>query len=111
MVLTASLRGCLLLYKMQDWIPVRERLLQDLIRNDAAYKTVRDELRSVIGHAEELIVASDRRVALSMPLIEAAGLGDSALWVTQENHIGIWNPENYGAWIETVDGSENAKDE
>lgn len=89
--LTASPQGCLLLYKKQDWLPVRDRLLC----NDTTDKRMRAVLRFVIGHGEELIVEKGGLLRISKDLLKVAGLSDAALWVPRDDRIAIWSPKQF----------------
>lgn len=86
--LTASIRGCLMLYQMQEWLPVRDRIFHMETTNDR----LRTAIRFVIGYGEELIVDKDKMILISTELSDLAELGDTALWMSQDGFVEIWNP-------------------
>ena len=49
--LTGSIRGCLRLYQMQEWLPVRDRLFN--LEVDDTDDLLRTAIRFVIGYGEE----------------------------------------------------------
>lgn len=88
--LTGSIRGCWMLYQMQEWLPVRDRLFN--LEVDDTDDLLRTAIRFVIGYGEELIVDKDKTILISKELFDLAELGDMALWKPQEGFVEIWSP-------------------
>lgn len=86
--MTASSRGCLMLFQMHDW-----RLLRDqLFTLNLVSERARLEVRYVISNVEECEVGRGRNLVLSRHLAKVCQLRDRGLWVPRDNHIELWNP-------------------
>lgn len=85
---TASSRGCLMLYQMHDWKPLRDKLFTLNLVSERA----RLEVRYVIATGEEWEVDRGRNLVLSRHLAKVGQLSNRVLWVPRDNHIELWNP-------------------
>ena len=99
---------CLLIYPMDEW----ESVEQKLMRLPNSNRRVRNMQRLVIGHASEVELDTQGRIRLSAPLREYAGIDKPVALVGQENKFELWNEETWNSkrdiWIaEAQADSEN----
>lgn len=97
LVLTVDKDGCLLLYPQPDWQPIREKLMQ----LSAFNPRIRALQRSLVGHAEDVVMDAAGRVLISPTLRNYAVLDKRVMLVGQGNKFEIWDE---GRWQ-----SENEK--
>lgn len=90
---TASSRGCLLLYQMHDWRPLRDKLFTVNLNSERA----KSEVRYVIANGEECEVDRGKSLVLSRHLAKVGQLRDRVLWVPRDEHIELWNPRIFSA--------------
>ena len=91
LVLTAHPEGCLLMYPLQHWEPIRDRVMTfpSLDRTASVWK------RLLIGFAEDHVLDTNGRVLISPELRTYAGIEKLVMFVGQGSHFEIWN---VGAW-------------
>ena len=95
LVLTAHPEGCLLLYPLQAWEPIRDKLMTfpSLDRTASSWK------RLLIGYAEEVALDGAGRILLSPALRSFAGIEKQIMLVGQGSHFEAWN---LNAWSEQL---------
>ncbi len=95
LVLTAHPEGCLLLYPLQAWEPIRDKAMKfpSLDRTASAWK------RLLIGNAEELSLDAAGRILVSPELRKYAGIEKQIMFVGQGSHFEVWN---LNAWEEQL---------
>lgn len=95
LVLTAHPEGCLLLYPLQAWEPIRDKLMTfpSLDRTASSWK------RLLIGYAEEVALDGAGRILLSPALRSFAGIEKQIMLVGQGSHFEAWN---LNAWNEQL---------
>ena len=91
LVLTAHPDGCLLMYPLLHWEPIRDKVMTfpSLDRIASGWK------RLLIGFAEDLLLDGNGRVLISPELRKYAGIEKLVMFVGQGSHFEIWN---VGAW-------------
>lgn len=82
---------CLLVYPMNEWLKVEEKLMKLNNMNRRA----RNVQRLILGHAHECDLDSQGRILVSAPLREYAGLEKKSVLVGQMNKFELWDAE---AW-------------
>jgi MraZ protein len=95
LVLTAHPERCLLMYPLQAWEPIRDKVMAfpSLDRTASLWK------RLLIGNAEEVALDGAGRILVSPELRAYAGIEKQIMLVGQGNHFEIWN---LGAWNEQL---------
>jgi MraZ protein len=87
LVLTAHPEGCLLLYPLAAWEPIRDRVMTfpSLDRTASVWK------RLLIGFAEDQSLDNSGRILISPELRDYAGIEKQVMFVGQGSHFEIWN--------------------
>ena len=95
LVLTAHPEGCLLMYPLQAWAPIRDQVMTfpSLDRTASLWK------RLLIGFAEEVTLDSAGRILVSPELRSYAGIEKQIMLVGQGSHFEVWN---VSAWNEQL---------
>ena len=103
LVLTAHPEGCLLLYPMPAWEPIRARVMSfpSLDRQASAWK------RLLVGFAEEHELDSAGRLLVSPELRDYAHITRQVMFVGQGSHFEIWDLEQWKAQLEAVRSGGN----
>jgi MraZ protein len=105
LVLTAHPHGCLLLYPVPSWEPIRAQVMAfpslDLLASN--WK------RLLVGFAEEIELDSAGRLLLSPELRDFARITRQVMFVGQGNHFEIWDREAWNAQLETVKAGGSPK--
>jgi MraZ protein len=98
LVLTAHPDGCLLLYPLPAWEPIRARVMAfpSLDRQASLWK------RLLVGFAEEIEPDSAGRLLLSSELRDFAHITRLVMFVGQGSHFEIWDLETWNAQLETL---------
>ena len=98
LVLTAHPDGCLLLYPLPAWEPIRARVMSfpSLDRNFSVWK------RLLVGFAEEIEPDSAGRLLVSPELRDFAHIDRQVMFVGQGSHFEIWDLETWNAQLEAV---------
>jgi MraZ protein len=98
LVLTAHPEGCLLLYPLPAWEPIRAKVMAfpSLDRQSNLWK------RLLVGFAEELEPDSAGRLLISPELRNYAGITRQVMFVGQGSHFEIWDLEAWKAGLETI---------
>lgn len=91
LVVTAHREGCLLMYPLANWEPIRDQVMKFPALDPAAAVWK----RLLIGFAEEHVLDTNGRVLLSPELRKFAGIERLVMFVGQGNYFEIWNA---GAW-------------
>jgi MraZ protein len=87
LVLTAHPEGALLLYPLQAWEPIRNKVMTfpSLDRTAALWK------RLLIGFAEDVLLDNAGRILVSPELRDYAKIEKQIMMVGQGTHFEIWN--------------------
>jgi len=98
LVLTAHPEGCLLMYPLANWEPIRNQVMgfPSLDRTAALYK------RLLIGFAEEHVLDGNGRVLISPELRKYAGIEKLVMFVGQGSHFEIWNASAWEAQLKSL---------
>lgn len=98
LVLTAHPDGCLLLYPLPAWEPIRARVMSfpSLDRNFSVWK------RLLVGFAQEIEPDSAGRLLISPELRNFAHIDRQVMFVGQGSHFEIWDLETWNAQLEAV---------
>lgn len=97
---------CLLLYKLEDWVIVEQKLV-GLPTLNAQTRTLK---RMLIGNADDCVMDSNGRILLSPQLREFAAIDRKAVLVGQGDKYEIWDEAHWVAqrdsmFIEELDES------
>jgi MraZ protein len=101
-IVTVDRDECLLIYAAPEW----ERIEQQLNSLPSLHPQVRRLQRLMVGHAEELLLDSHGRLALTPELREFAGLGRAAWLVGQGNKLELWDEARWNIQREEWKKSE-----
>ncbi|MFB6271328.1 MAG: division/cell wall cluster transcriptional repressor MraZ [Salinibacter sp.] len=93
--ITRGFEDCIFLYPMDQWSEIEEEI-EDLNMYD---REVRDFVRIIMMWADEVSLDGQGRISIPNPLIEFAGLGDSALILGAFDHIEIWDPDQFEGYL------------
>ena len=98
LVVTANRDGCLLMYPLAHWEPVRDRVMKfpSLDPGAAMWK------RLLIGFAEDHVLDGNGRVLLSPELRKFAGIERLVMFVGQGNYFEIWNASAWDAQMKSL---------
>ena len=98
LVITAHPEGCLLLYPLKNWEPIRDSVMKfpSLDRTASLYK------RLLIGFAEEHELDGNGRVLISPELRKYAGIEKLVMFVGQGSHFEIWNAAAWDAQLKSL---------
>jgi MraZ protein len=98
LVLTAHPDGCLLLYPLPAWEPIRAQVMAfpSTNRQAAMWK------RLLIGFAEECEPDGAGRLLISPELRDFAKISRPVMFVGQGTHFEIWDLEAWNAQLETL---------
>ncbi len=101
-IVTVDRDECLLIYAAPEW----ERIEQQLNSLPSLHPQVRRLQRLMVGHAEEMMLDSHGRLALTPELREFAGLDRAAWLVGQGNKLELWDEARWNAQREEWKKSE-----
>jgi MraZ protein len=101
-VVTVDRDECLLVYAAPEW----ERIEQQLQALPSLHPQARRLQRLMIGHADELLLDSHGRIALTPELREFAGLTRAAWMVGQGKRLEIWDEARWKVQCEEWKKSE-----
>ena len=98
LVLTAHPDGCLLLYPLPAWEPIRARVMAfpSLDRQFSLWK------RLLVGFAEDVALDSAGRLLVSPELRGFAHIDRQVMFVGQGSHFEIWDLERWNAQLEAL---------
>ena len=98
LVLTAHPDGCLLLYPLPAWEPIRARVMAfpSLDRQFSVWK------RLLVGFAEEVELDGAGRLLVSSELRDFAKIDRQVMFVGQGSHFEIWDLEAWNAQLEAL---------
>ena len=98
LVLTAHPEGCLLLYPMPAWEPIRTQVMAfpSLDRQANFWK------RLLVGFAEDVEPDSAGRLLISPELRDFAHITRQVMFVGQGSHFEIWDLETWNVQLETL---------
>ena len=98
LVLTAHPEGCLLLYPLPAWEPIRAKVMAfpSLDRQSNLWK------RLLVGFAEEVEPDSAGRLLIAPVLRDYAHIKRQVMFVGQGSHFEIWDLEAWNAGLESL---------
>ena len=98
LVLTAHPHGCLLLYPLPAWEPIRAQVMtfSSVDRQASLWK------RLLVGFAEEHELDSAGRLLVSPELRDFAHITRAVMLVGQGSHFEIWDLETWNAQLEAL---------
>ena len=98
LVLTAHPDGCLLLYPLPAWEPIRQKVMAfpSLDRQASLWK------RLLVGFAEEVEPDAAGRLLISPELRDFAHISRPVMFVGQGSHFEIWDLEAWNAGLESL---------
>jgi MraZ protein len=98
LVLTAHPEGCLLLYPLPAWEPIRAKVMAfpSLDRQSNLWK------RLLVGFAEDVDPDSAGRLLISPVLRDYAHIKRQVMFVGQGSHFEIWDLEAWNAGLESL---------
>ena len=98
LTLTAHHEGCLLMYPLAHWEPIRDKVMKfpALDPAAAAWK------RLLIGFAEEHVLDGNGRVLISPELRKFAGIERLVMFIGQGTYFEIWNASAWDAQLKAL---------
>ncbi|MFW6074546.1 MAG: division/cell wall cluster transcriptional repressor MraZ [Chloroflexota bacterium] len=103
-VVTRGFDPCLLIYPMDAWMPLAERVSQLSISDP----DVRQLRRMLFAEATDLQLDRQGRILLPAGLRDYAGLDREAVVVGMHTFIEIWSPEQWGSERDALDREGSA---
>ena len=98
LTLTAHREGCLLMYPLAHWEPIRDKVLKFPALDPAAAVWK----RLLIGFAEEHVLDSNGRVLISPELRKFAGIERLVMFIGQGTYFEIWNASAWDAQLKAL---------
>lgn len=97
-VATRGFEQCLFLYPLDVWETMEERFLA----LNTFQKKTRDFVRTIVRWADESALDGQGRISLPKSLIDFAHLepGGKALIIGSLDHIEIWDPDTFNAYLD-----------
>ncbi|GIV58652.1 MAG: division/cell wall cluster transcriptional repressor MraZ [Bacteroidetes bacterium] len=93
--LTRGFEKCIFLYPLDKWEQIEDEFEQlNLYQRES-----RDFVRMIMMWAEEVTLDGQGRVRIPESLMEYAGITDRALIIGALDHIEIWDPDLFDAYI------------
>ena len=104
--LSAGLDRCLLLHDQTGW----DELVARVSKGVPGGRAHRNLLRRFLGHAEEVVPDSTRRIRIPDPLLNYAGLAPSkpAVLLGTGRVMEIWSPDQLGSALADASPEEEA---
>lgn len=103
LVLTAHPHRCVLLFPVETWEPIRDRIttFSSFDPQTSLWK------RLLVGFAEEVTPDSTGRVLLSPELRKFAGIDRQVMMVGQGSHFEIWSVEAWDAQLSRLEAQSD----
>ncbi len=98
LILTAHREGCLLMYPLAHWEPIRDKVMKFPALDPAAAVWK----RLLIGFAEEHVLDGNGRVLLSPELRKFAGIERLVMFIGQGTYFEIWNANAWDAQLKSL---------
>ena len=98
LILTAHREGCLLMYPLAHWEPIRDKVMKFPALDPAAAVWK----RLLIGFAEEHVLDGNGRVLLSPELRKFAGIERLVMFIGQGTYFEIWNASAWDAQLKSL---------
>ena len=93
--ITRGFEDCIFLYPLDKWKGIEEQISElNMFNSDA-----RGFVRAIMMWADEAGLDGQGRVTIPKPLVEYAGLDDRALIIGAFDHIEIWDPDRFDAYL------------
>ena len=93
--ITRGLDHCLYLYPLDTW----EEKEKEMARLNMYDRETRSFVRGIMRWADEVSLDSQGRITLPKNLVELAGISDRAIIIGSFEHIEIWSPEAFDAYL------------
>ena len=98
LILTAHREGCLLMYPLAHWEPIRDKVMKFPALDPAAAVWK----RLLIGFAEEHVLDGNGRVLLSPELRKFASIERLVMFIGQGTYFEIWNASAWDAQLKSL---------
>ncbi len=95
--ITRGFEQCIFLYPLDRW----EVIETELNALNSYTRAARNFVRSVLMWADEVALDGQGRIVIPKVLAELAGITDKALVIGSLDHIEVWNPERFAAYLES----------
>jgi MraZ protein len=93
--ITRGFEDCIFLYPLDQWKTIEEQISElNMFKSDA-----RGFVRAIMMWADEAGLDGQGRVTIPKTLVEYAGLDDRALIIGAFDHIEIWDPDRFDAYL------------
>jgi MraZ protein len=93
--ITRGFEDCIFLYPMDRWNSIEEEIGELNQFNREA----RDFIRIIMMWADEVSLDGQGRISIPKSLVDFANLDDKALILGAFDHIEIWNPDEFDAYL------------
>jgi len=93
--MTRGFEKCVFLYPLDVW----ENIEEQISALNMYSRQSRDFVRTILMWADEVSLDGQGRVSLTRPLIEFAGISEKALIIGALDHIEIWDPDSFAAYV------------
>lgn len=80
--------GCLSLYRVEEWILLRDKLVSMTERNNNP--ALQSRQRLLLGYSENVQVSRHGIVEIDAGLLEFANISDQLVWVPKRHHVQLW---------------------
>jgi MraZ protein len=87
--------GCLVVYPWDEWKRMAKVTdsLSDFIEDEVVV------LRTLFANAQDVTLDAQGRLGIAPRLLEFAGITNEAVIVGVKNHVELWNPARYDAYL------------
>ena len=93
--ITRGFDNCIFLYPLDTW----EKKEEEMAQLNMYDRETRAFVRGIMRWADEVSLDSQGRITLPKNLVELAGISDSATIIGSFDHIEIWAPEAFDAYL------------
>lgn len=93
--ITRGFEKCIFLYPLDQW----EQMEEEIGGLNMYRSETRDFVRTIMMWADEVALDGQGRITIPKPLLEFAGISDRAAIIGSFDHIEIWDPAIFDAYL------------
>lgn len=94
--ITRGFEHCIFVYPLDRWQSIEAEISALNVYN----RETRNFVRNILMWADEVPLDGQGRISIPKPLAEFAGIGDRALIIGALDHLEIWSPERFEAYLD-----------
>lgn len=96
---TRGFEKCVYVYPQDEWVKM-ENAIRQLSPMDAQHRFLK---RVMLQHATESQLDAQARITIPKVLLQLAAIDSDVLILGQDEHIEVWNPNEYKKYLESQD--------